>query len=167
MHVIYHCYGSAHSSVTAAAIHLGRLPVERRASVQEILSLADFDLTETWQIGTLFFKGVDSAGHTIYAVGLGPESKAAKRAIVSLLEQLELDTSNLQFHEALVHINGLAKIGGALSRRYGLIKCGRPLSALGIWMGYDHIVRFVKQVKQELARMDKPPQVDGNDMFVQ
>lgn len=154
MNVIYHCYGSAHSSVTAAAIHLGRLPSERRPSMREILSLADFDLAETWQVGTLFFKGVDGNGNSIYAIGLGPESKTAKRAIVSLLEEMELDTSQLLFHEALVHINSLAKFGGAMSRRYGLIKMGRPLSAWGVWLGYDHVVQFVKQVKQELQKIN-------------
>ena len=59
MHVIYYCYGSAHSSVISAAIHLGRLPSDRVPTQEEMMRLTDFDRTESWQIGTLFFKGHD------------------------------------------------------------------------------------------------------------
>jgi len=59
MHVIYYCYGSAHSSVISAAIHLGRLPSDRAPTQEEMMRLTDFDRTESGQIGTLVFKGHD------------------------------------------------------------------------------------------------------------
>lgn len=155
MNVIYHCFGSAHSSVAAAAIHLGRLPCDRKPAIKEIISLYDYDATETWQVGTLFYKGQDESGHSVYAVGFGPESRTTKLAIVSLLENLGIDTSDLFFQEALLHINSFAKIGGALSRRYGMVRIGRPLSAAGIWLGYGKLVRFVGQVKEQLKKRDK------------
>ncbi|TCP59389.1 uncharacterized protein DUF3189 [Tumebacillus sp. BK434] len=155
MHVIYHCYGSAHSSVVAAAIHLGRLPDDRVPEKGEVLQLGDYDQVETWQIGTLFFKGHDEWGNPVYALGLGKESRRSKRAVVTLLEHLQVDTSQLFFNEALPHINRFAKIGGALSRRYGMVGWGRPLSAFGIRTGYWRIVRFVEQVKaEEQQRME-------------
>lgn len=151
MKIIYHCYGAAHSSVIAAAIHLGRLPQERRPRLREILQLADYDQTETWTIGTLFFKGKDHFGHAVYTLGLGGEKETGLRAIQQFLQLLSVSTDDLFFHEALVHINILAKIGGALSRRYGWVKVGRPLSAFGIWLQYGRLVRFVQHV-QELER---------------
>jgi len=43
--VIYHCYGGAHSSVTAANIHLGLLPRERTPGYRELISQKLFDHT--------------------------------------------------------------------------------------------------------------------------
>ncbi|ASS75175.1 hypothetical protein CIG75_09395 [Tumebacillus algifaecis] len=150
MHIIYHCYGSAHSSVVAAAIHLGRLPSDRVPSHEEVLKLADYDSVESWQIGTLFFKGHDEWANPIYTLGLGKESKRSKQALVTFLELLNIDTAQLFFNEALPHINVYAKVGGALSRRYGIVRLGRPLSAYGIRRGYFQLVRFVQQVKAEV-----------------
>jgi hypothetical protein len=152
MHVIYYCYGSAHSSVTSAAIHLGRLPSDRVPAMEEILGLADYDQVESWQIGTLFFKGHDELGNPVYTLGLGPDQTVAKQALVSFLETLGLDSSELFFNQALPHINSYAKIGGALSRRYGWVKVGRPLSAYGIRRNYFDLVKFVQEVKREEAR---------------
>ena len=152
MHVIYYCYGSAHSSVTSAAIHLGRLPSDRVPTQQELLSLVDFDLVESWQIGTLFFKGHDEWDNPVYTLGLGPEQALTKQALLSFLDQLGLDTGDLFLQHALPHINRYAKVGGALSRRYGLVKWGRPLSAYGIRRDYFQLVDFVKGVKAEEAR---------------
>ncbi|ARU63019.1 hypothetical protein CBW65_20105 [Tumebacillus avium] len=152
MHVIYHCYGSAHSSVVAAAIHLGRLPADRVPNHQEVLHLADYDKVESWQIGTLFFKGQDEWGNAVYTLGLGKDAKRSKQAAVTLIELLAVDTSQLFFNEALPHINTLAKIGGAVSRRYGMVRWGRPLSAFGIRKSYWQLVRFVEQVKADERR---------------
>ncbi|MGZ4121794.1 MAG: DUF3189 family protein [Tumebacillaceae bacterium] len=159
MHVIYYCYGSAHSSVISAAIHLGRLPTDRVPTQGEIIGLADYDQVESWQIGTLFFKGHDEWDNPVYTLGLGPDRPVARRALVTFLEHLGLDTSQLYLNEALPHINRYARIGGALSRRYGWVRIGRPLSAYGIRKNYENLVRFVQQVKSgEAKRMQ---QVEG------
>ena len=152
MHVIYYCYGSAHSSVASAAIHLGRLPSDRVPTQEEMLQLTDFDQVESWQIGTLFFKGHDEFDNPVYTLGLGPEQAVAKQALLSFLDQLGLDTGNLFLNHALPHINRYAKVGGALSRRYGLVKWGRPLSAYGIRRDYFKLVEFVQGVKAEESR---------------
>lgn len=152
MRIIYFCYGSAHSSICSAAIHLGRLPMDRVPTQQEVLSLSDYDQVESWQLGTLFYKGDDEWGHPVYTIGFGPEQAQAKQAVLSLLEQAGIDTSDLLLCYALPQINRWAKIGGALSRRYGLVSIGRPLSAFGIRSSYDRLVRFVHGVKEEEAR---------------
>lgn len=149
MHVIYYCYGSAHSSVVSAAIHLGRLPSDRIPTQEEILGLADYDQVETWQIGTLFFKGHDEWDNPVYTLGLGPDRPVARRALMTFLHQLGLNTDQLYLNEALPHINRYARIGGALSRRYGFVRVGRPLSAYGIRKNYGELVKFVREVKRE------------------
>ncbi|MGZ4106088.1 MAG: DUF3189 family protein, partial [Tumebacillaceae bacterium] len=88
-----------------------------------------------------------------------PDRPVARRALVTFLEHLGLDTSQLYLNEALPHINRYARIGGALSRRYGWVRIGRPLSAYGIRKNYENLVRFVQQVKSgEAKRMQ---QVEG------
>lgn len=159
MHVIYYCYGSAHSSVISAAIHLGRLPSDRVPTQAEVVGLADYDQVETWQIGTLFFKGHDEWDNPVYTLGLGPDRAVARCALMTFLAQLGLDTSQLFLNEALPHINRYARIGGALSRRYGFVGVGRPLSAYGIRKNYGELVRFVSEVKREEAK--RMQQVNG------
>ncbi|HEX3010797.1 MAG TPA: DUF3189 family protein, partial [Syntrophomonadaceae bacterium] len=39
MKIIYHCFGGSHSSVTAAAIHLGLIEKHRPPSMEELMSL--------------------------------------------------------------------------------------------------------------------------------
>jgi hypothetical protein len=39
MKIIYCCYGGSHSSVTAAAIHLDMLPLTRKPTSAELLSI--------------------------------------------------------------------------------------------------------------------------------
>ncbi|UOF89742.1 DUF3189 family protein [Fodinisporobacter ferrooxydans] len=145
-HIVYHCYGSAHSSITSAAIHLNRLPNERRPHVNEIIALTDYDRSETWQIGTLNFKGYDTFGNAIYTIGLGADPYTVKRLLASFLERIGCDTSQLVMQEALVHINSLARIGGALSRRYGFVTLGRIVSAFAIQRQYERLVTFVNDV---------------------
>ncbi|HCX78095.1 MAG TPA: hypothetical protein DG577_01645, partial [Firmicutes bacterium] len=41
--MIYHCYGGAHSSVTAAAVHVGLLARDKTPSRLELVSLPYFD----------------------------------------------------------------------------------------------------------------------------
>jgi hypothetical protein len=151
-HVIYHCFGSAHSSITSAAIHLHRLPWDRRPSIREITSLPDYDRSETWQIGTLNFKGHDESGAAIYTIGLGPQPQTVKRALFSFLNLIGCDLDGLIMNEALVHINRVARIGGALSRRYGYVRLGRYVSAYGIQIHYDRLVNFVKKVNHSIYR---------------
>ncbi|PTX64978.1 uncharacterized protein DUF3189 [Melghirimyces profundicolus] len=147
MHIIYQCYGSAHSSVIAAAIHLGKLPSDRLPSVKEVLELPDFDWAEDRTIGTLFYKGRDENGHAVYTLGLGREWRAALRCIRSMLEILGEDPLQYRLVHALDCITLTTKVGGALSRRYGLCFLGRPLAAWGIRKSYPRLLELVCSIK--------------------
>lgn len=152
MKVIYHCFGSAHSSIVAAAIHLGHLPTDRIPEEKEIIALQDFDVARNDSLGHLFLKGKDNRGNEIYTLGMGAESALVKRTLCSMIEQSHIDAEEFFFAEALPNINHLAKFGGALSRRYGLVKIGRYLAAKGICQSYEKLITFVKQTKKEIIK---------------
>lgn len=152
MKVIYHCYGSAHSSIVAAAIHLGVLPTDRRPEAKEIIALPDFDIARNDSLGHLFFKGRDDWGNEVYTIGMGPESPLVKRTLHFMIEQSPIEAEEFFFAEALPNINRLAKIGGALSRRYGWVRVGRYLAAKGICQSYQNLITFVNQTKKEIKK---------------
>ncbi|WP_025028867.1 DUF3189 family protein [Caldalkalibacillus mannanilyticus] len=155
MKVIYHCYGSAHSSVVAAALHLGKLPVERTPDYTEILRLEDFDVARDDSLGHLFYKGKDESGNEIYTIGMGAETSLVKRSLLSLIEQSKVSNEEFYFAPALPHLHRLSKIGGALSRRYGIEKIGRYLAAKGVCYCYPRMVQFVLETKAKVHEMSK------------
>ncbi|MBO8170681.1 MAG: DUF3189 family protein [Bacillaceae bacterium] len=154
MNVIYYCYGSAHSSIIAAHIHLGHLPSDRVPSTTEILSLSDFDTGQEMFIGSLFFKGIDEKGRRIYTMGMGSEPDIVKETFLSMIEVAGGDRRQYLFFSALPHINHVAKFGGTLSRRYGIVWPGRQIAVWGIRQSYRELVQFVRHCREIL---DKSP----------
>jgi hypothetical protein len=154
MKVIYHCYGSAHSSIVAAAIHLGHLPSDHIPEEEQITALEDFDMARNDSLGHIFFKGKDEWDNEVYTLGMGPDSSLVKRTLIFMIDQSHMDAKEFIFAEALPNINALAKFGGVLSRRYGLVKVGRYLAAKGICQSYERLIHFVEQTKNDI-KMDK------------
>lgn len=149
MKIIYHCYGSAHSSIVAAAIHLNKLPSERNPTYQEIMKVDDFDRARDDSIGHLYYRGSDRQGNEIYTMGMGRETNLVKNSILSLVD-LYGYSEDVFFAFALPNINSVAKIGGALSRRFGFVKLGRYLAAIGICQSYQQLLTFVDQTKRDV-----------------
>lgn len=158
MKLIYHCYGSAHSSIVAAAIHLKKLPTERTPTYEEIIALEDFDQSRNDSLGHIFYKGTDEEGIEIYTMGMGPESELVKRTMQSMIKHhnaSQQESERIFFAQALPHINRIAKVGGALSRRYGIVGMGRYLAARGICQSYQQLVSFVGQTKNKIKKLTK------------
>lgn len=150
MKVIYHCYGQAHSSVTAANIHLGNLPRHRRPTVQEIQHQPCFDRTLDHELGAPRLMGTDEWGSEVYVIGLAGGRRAMEQAVQEFLLRSGVDPSAFLFANALQHAGVPLRIGGYTSRRLGLIWPGRPLSALGVWLKYPRFVHLVESVRQEV-----------------
>lgn len=150
MKIIYHCYGSAHSSVVCAAIHMGLLPNDRKPSGKELMQLSRFDKTTSEQIGTIFFMGHDVYDNEVYILGMASAKKVVKNTIYSLLEMYDIDREDIILIDTLKHVNVITRIGGLLSRRFGLISIGRPLVILGVRKNYVDYVNLVKSVKERL-----------------
>lgn len=151
MKVIYYCYGSAHSSVISAAIHLGLLPSDRIPSAQEIMATPYFDRTDSREIGTCFFVGRDEDGREVYIMGMGPGREVVKRAILSVLKVFGIDTREFALVDALPSAGLLVRTGGILSRRLGLVRLGRPLVVRGIQRNYWAFCDFVRSTKESLS----------------
>ncbi len=88
MKIFYYCYGSAHSSVLAAAIHTGMLSTKIIPSIAEIINLPYYDKTETPQIGTPFFFGYDELDNEVFIIGMKSDKELVLNSIQSLLQNM-------------------------------------------------------------------------------
>jgi len=148
---IYNCYGGTHSSSLASAIHLGKLPIDRVPSREDILNTDYFDRLTYKDMGSIIFRGQDKWGNKVYTLGRGT-SKALLPALLNLLSLLKLECG---FKEEVVLINAsptvppLMTMGGFLSRGIKLHFIGRPLLALGAQQTYFNIVKLVKTTLED------------------
>jgi len=149
---IYFCWGGAHSSVTAAAIHLGNLPSDRVATVSEILQTQRFDLATDADMGRLFRMGCDEQGNEVFILGLGPGHKQIRYGIATCLELLGVAGSEYRLVNCLPCVNWAARIGGFTSRYLGVVSLGRPLVAWGVHKSYHNFIRLVQWVKSSDAQ---------------
>lgn len=150
MKILYHCYGSSHTSVTSAAIHIGLLPRDRIPTVKEILAIPHFDQTTNKEIGMPFFMGVDQWGNDVYIIARKRNYRLLTNMVRSLMEIRGAHPQDLLLVNALSAASLVTTFGGFLSRGLGLIWLGRPLAALGIKRSY---LRFLRLVEDTEARI--------------
>lgn len=161
MKLYYCCYGGAHSSVTAANIHLGHLPQNRRATVAEIIGQPLFDRARHSSIGTPVLMGRESAGLEVYALGLGTQQRQKMIALAEALAAGELAAERFTLVNTLCCAGTLMRVGGYASRRLGLVTIGRPLCAAGVWQKYHLFVRLVRAIQSTLPDPAPACQLDG------
>ncbi len=154
--VFYHCFGSAHTSVTAANIHLGRLPSNRRPSVAEVMAAPEFDRARHSDIGTVIFMGTDGDGKDVYVVGLGHYEGTIREVLDGVMQALRLPAGRTFFVNAINGSGIFVRAGGYLSRRLGLVQVGRPLAAYGIIKNYSLYVRAAEQGRRWRPRLGTP-----------
>lgn len=151
MKVFYHCYGGAHSSVTAANLHLGHLPSERRPGVAEILHQPLFDRALHRDVGRPLLMGEDEHGNEVFAIGLAEGKRLLARALQDYLALHGLPRTAALMVNTLDAAGITLRVGGYLSRRMGLVRIGRPLAAMGVWANYWLFVERVESVKAQIA----------------
>lgn len=149
--IIYHCYGGTHSSVVAAAIHLGWLDPARVPHDRELMNLTLFDRLDKDQHGQLHFFGADEAGNQVYAMGCCNAGLAVENMLKGVARILEME-KELYFVDTLHCVNASMRIGGYLSRRLGWITLGRPLVLSGTRAVYQALVKLVETTRKEVAR---------------
>jgi hypothetical protein len=69
MKIIYHCFGGSHSSVTAAALHLGMLDKTRIPTREQLMDVPYYDKTSDEDFGSIRYMGTDEFGHDVYVLG--------------------------------------------------------------------------------------------------
>lgn len=151
MVIIYYCFGGAHSSVLAAAIHTHMLSADRIPKKDEIINLPHYDKTPSQMIGIPFCFGKDEFGNRVYILGTGKAKKIVINALKSFMEIEEINQDEVYLENTLKNVNLLVRIGGFLSRGLGLIFPGRILTVYGLQRAYPKFVQMVKRVKEEIA----------------
>lgn len=149
MKIFYGCYGSAHSSIIASNIHLGLLPDNRVATINEIISAPYYDITKTQDIGRPLFMGRDFKDNYVYAVGMASSRNELTQLLYNYVRlQRGLCREEIIIVNTISLINFQVRIGGFLSRRLNVTLIGRPLTAIGIQRRYMDFVRLVENVKK-------------------
>lgn len=149
MKIIYSCYGGAHSSIIASAIHVGYLPVDRVPTGKEILNTPYYDQSPSEFRGKPIYMGTDEKLREIYALGMGPyRTEYTKIAYNFVLQLAGKNKGDIQIINVVPLLGFLTKFGGFMSRRAGLVKLGRPLTVSGIQKRYDLFLKLVEDVRR-------------------
>ena len=116
MKIIYNCYGGSHSSITAAAIHLGLLPDTYIPAAQEFLKIPYYDAQIGKDHGRIRFMGFDEFGNKVYITSkrnLGYNYEKIMRKILTLTE---VPQEEYLFINTMPYVNILMVIGGYTSQ---------------------------------------------------
>ncbi len=149
MKIIYSCYGGAHSSIVASAIHMGYLPMGRVPTKEEILNTPYYDQYSKEFRGTLIYMGTDEKLRKIYALGMGPYRTEYTKIAYNFAFQLANKNKNdIQIINVVPLLSFSAKLGGFMSKSLRLVKLGRPLTISGIQKRYDFFIKLVRDVKE-------------------
>ncbi len=163
MNYIYFCWGSAHSSVTAAAVHLRHLTGSKRPSVSQVMQIPRFDLTPNAEVGSLFHMGRDDEGNDVYVLGLGAEHKSYCYLVDQYLAFLGLRPTDYRLANCLPCVDWFTRIGGFSSRSLNLVWFGRRLAAFGVRRRFPVYVGLVERVRasreQSAGFLDWSPRV--------
>lgn len=146
MKIIYHCYGGAHSSVTAAAVHLGWLPTDRMPDKAELMKLPYFDRTSDPDHGHIRFMGCDRYGNEIFILGRRNCAKVFENMARGLISVFDVAKDEYLFFNVMPYVNWKMVLGGFSSRRLGFVIFGRPIILSGVLTSYWKIVSFVQRV---------------------
>jgi hypothetical protein len=147
--IIYHCYGGAHSSVVAAAIHLGQLRTDTLPGDAELMRLTLFDRQTKDGHGLLHFFGFDEQGKQVYCLGCRNAGTTVEQVLLQVAEMLGL-REDLFLVDTLQCVTVKMRIGGYFSRRWQLVRLGRPLVLAGTREAFPALVSLVQKVKEEV-----------------
>lgn len=105
MQIIYTCFGGAHSSPMAAAIHLGRISGDPLPSLETIQNLLYFDVIDGEDRGRVFPVGTDEFGNSVYVLGRGSDERSFLHAVKSGYMLAGGDPRQLIFVNTLKAVN--------------------------------------------------------------
>jgi hypothetical protein len=151
MKIIYHCFGGSHSSVTAAALHLGLIDKHRPPTMDELMSLPYFDKTTENDFGSIRFMGIDEYGNEVYVLGKKSMSERLTHILNGLAQILGVEDQVLVVN-AMDRVNISMKLGGFTSRRIGLPSVGRPVVSRGTIKAFFQLVNLVEITRLKALR---------------
>ena len=152
MKIIYHCYGGSHSSVIAAALHLGLLAKDRIPNETELMAIPYFDKTTNADFGSIRFMGKDEYNNEVYVLGKkngGDRYSNLLRGIARILGEEE----QLLAINCMNRVNMFMKMGGFSSRKMGLVSVGRPVVVHGSRKAFLELVNLVEITRLRAMQM--------------
>lgn len=151
MKIIYQCYGGSHSSVLAAAIHLGLVDYNIFPSYEDLFALPFFDKTNDDDFGSIRLMGIDELGHEVYVLGKKDFSHRYSKIFSGIANLLGME-ENLLAVDVIGKVNWVMKIGGYSSRKLGLVRVGRFFLYYGTKKSFYEIVSLVENIKPQLGK---------------
>ncbi|MEA1961941.1 MAG: DUF3189 family protein [Bacillota bacterium] len=151
MKIIYHCFGGSHSSVTAAAIHLGLLDKTRVPTGEELMKIPFYDKTTDADFGTIRFMGKDEWENEIYVLGKKSMGDRYSNILMGVAEVLEVE-DQLIVVNCMRWVNWGMKLGGFTSRRLGFPFIGRPVVTRGTQRAFMQLIKVVEQTKSNIIK---------------
>ncbi len=151
MMIVFQCFGGTHTSVTAAAIYLEKLPRSRRPRLEELLALPYFDRVENSDIGTLHYLGRDRRHNRVFVLGCSRWGVAVRELLSALLRLYGPEKPALALIDCTSAVTWPVRLGGYLSRRIHLIAPGRPLVGRAILQNYPRLLRLAEQFEKDPA----------------
>jgi len=155
MHIIYHCYGGSHSSVTAACLHAGLLKDTPVPKAKELLNLPYYDQQVAQDHGYIRFIGQDEYGNKIYITSKHNLGKGYETIMRSIASIAEIPNEQLVFIDTMPYVNWLMVLGGFLSRRLGWVKIGRPIVIKGTQLAFFSFSQVVNTIKTKYGRYNR------------
>lgn len=146
--VVYHCFGGTHSSIIAVNLHLGILPWEKLPQKEEFLALTHFDQLANHQFGTVMPHGKDEGGNLICSLARRGQGQLAENILSSLSALLGAQVKPVN---ALTPLGSVARVGGFLSRRWGIVGFGRSLLLTDCLKAYPRFQELVGNTREELG----------------
>ncbi len=144
MKIIYHCFGGTHSSVTAAAAHLGNLPADRLPKPEELQSIPFFDNLDGRNHGKITLMGIDRAGNEVYFAGQRGKPHILENVIHGLAKHFQIPAESYRLVNVMHKVNISMRLGGVMSRKLKWIAAGRPLVTIGTIWAYPEILHLVR-----------------------
>ncbi|MGI6038556.1 MAG: DUF3189 family protein, partial [Limnochordia bacterium] len=113
MKIVYSCYGGAHSSPVAAAIHLGLLPPGEVPTATQLMKIPYYERVTAQLRGQLLFCGEDNFGHQVYVLGRGSASlEMMEKAILAGYRLGGGRKEDFIFIDTLPYVNSYMRLGG-------------------------------------------------------
>lgn len=138
--------------MTAAAVHLGMLPHDRKPNFKDLLAIPFFDTRESYDHGQITLMGIDDQQNKVYCVGQRGEYQILENIIGGLARYFDISTQNYKLVNVIYKVNMSMKVGGTMSRHLKWISVGRPLVTWGTVRAYKKIIDLVRRVKAGVNR---------------
>lgn len=148
MRFVYYDYGGAHTSVTAACIHTGKLNTNKLPAKEDLMAMPFLDKTTPDDFGKFKLIGHDKNGNEVYSLGT---KNSHMGSLLDDLASMEGVANQYMFLCTSPYVNNVLRIGGFLSRAVSLPAIGRPLVVTGLRKAFPTLCTFVEtaRIKQE------------------